>query len=373
MPVAKVRVSNDAEGRSSSDRAIERRLVLIAALLYFTVFIVFVVGLRYNMFRTDVAGFWRLSLQWHAPFSTFWVPAYPLCIAIWRALTFDKLPPLAVMWPLAATFYLISVVAAHRILRTLTVPHAFGFSLVYAAFPVVGLVGAIYPVATNMAMAVFLLAGLALLRERWRTFGIYASLALITHKALWFSLLPLLLFTFVQHRKSRPWIVLSFVPLALLWIGGAVYLRDFWWMFSWSTRNLMWSPGALPVFDGLATSLLSTSAPKLFKGIFVLGLFLIALVSLYVTVLHRFWLGASMCLGTLGMVAVLNQHEILAAAHYARPLVIPAAYSAMVALRVRSPWTVRAVIAMFILGVLTNFGFAEYVRAYFFAGPSGGH
>jgi hypothetical protein len=368
-----VRVSNDAERRSSSERAIERRLVLIAALLYFTIFIVFVVGFRYNMFRTDVAGFWRLSLQWRAPFSTFWVPAYPLCIAIVRALTFDKLPPLAVMWPIAAAFYLISVVAAHRILRMLAVPHAFGFSLVYAAFPVVGLVGAIYPVATNMAMAVFLLGGSALLRERWRAFGLYASLALITHKALWFSLLPLLFVTFVQHRKSRPWIVLSFLPLVLLWVGGAVYLRDVWWMFSWSTRNLMWSPGALPVFDGLVTSLLSTNLPKLFKGVFVLVLFLVALVSLYVTVLHRFWLGASMCVGTLAMIAALNQHEVLAAVHYARPLVIPAAYSAMVALRVQGAWPVRAVIAIFILGVLSNFGFAEYTTAYFFAGPRGGH
>jgi hypothetical protein len=359
----------DPSARGANERRTEQQLVLISSLLYFSVFVVFVWGLRYEVFRIDVAGFWKLSLQWYAPFSAFWVPAYPLCIAILRALTFDMLSPVAVMWPIAAMFYVISVVVAYRLLRVLAIPQAFGFSLAYAAFPFVGLVGAIYPVATNMAMAVFLLAGLALLQERWRAFGGYVALALITHKALWFSLGPLLLITFTQHPRSRPWIVLSFLPLGMLWLGGALYLRDFWWMFSWSTKNLMWSPGALPVFDGLVTSLVSASAPKLFKGLFVLGLFLIALVSLYFSLLHRFWLGTSMCLGTLAMTAVLNQHEVLAVAHYARPLVIPAAYSATVALGVPSVWIMRAVIVIVIVGIATNFGFAEYARAYFFAGP----
>jgi hypothetical protein len=348
------------------------RLALVASLLYVSPLIVFVWVFGYDMFRSDVAGFWRLSLFWNTPFSTYWVPAYPILIAFARMVTFDQLAPVAVMWPIAATFYVLSVIVTYRLLRHLTIPHPSEFALIYAAFPVVGMVGSINPVATNMAMAVFLLTALALSEERWSAFGMYAGLAFVTHKALWFFLLPLLGITFVRSPRSRPFVVLSALPLAVLWGSGTVLLGDPMWMVAWSAKNLMWSPGSLPVFDGLITSLLSRSVPTLAKGVFVLVLGLTAGASLYYSLLRHFWLGVAICTGTIAMITILNQHEVLAAAHYARLLVIPVAFCSVSWRRLPAEWRWRALVTAFIVGIVTNFAFAEYVTAYFFSGPGEG-
>jgi hypothetical protein len=223
-----------------------------------------------------------------------------------------------------------------------------------------------------MAMAVFLLTALALCEERWLAFGMYAGLAFVTHKALWFFLLPLLSLTFVRYPRSRPFVVLSALPLAVLWGGGTIYCGDPLWMVAWSTKNLMASPGALPVFDGLITSFLSQSVPKLAKGVFVLVLGLTAAASLYYSLLRRFWLGVAICTGTIAMIAVLNQHEVLASAHYARLLVIPVAFWSGSWHRLPAEWRWRVLMAVFIVGIVTNFGFAEYTSAYFFSGPGEG-
>jgi hypothetical protein len=229
--------------------------------------------------------------------------------------------------------------------------------------------GAIYPVAGNMAMAFFLLTLLALSQKRWPAFGVYAGLAFVTHKALWFALLPLLAITFVRHRDSRPFVVLSLLPVTLVWVAGTVYLGDARWMVSYGAKNLMWSPGALPVFDGLVTSFLSASAPKLVKGILVLGILFIAAVSLYQSLRHRFWLGVPICISTIAMTAVLNQHAVLDVVHFSRPLLIPAAYLSTRGAVGSGRWTSRALVYTFILGVVTNLGFAVYMTAYFFQGP----
>jgi hypothetical protein len=223
-----------------------------------------------------------------------------------------------------------------------------------------------------MAMAVFSLTALALAEERWLAFGMYAGLAFVTHKALWFFLLPLLGVTFVRYPRSRPFVVLSALPLAVLWGSGTVYFSDPMWMVGWSTKNLMASPGSLPVFDGLITSFLSRSVPKLAKGVFVLVLGLSAAASLYYSLLRQFWLGVAICTGTIAMIAVLNQHEVLAVAHYARLLVIPVAFCSVSWHRLPDEWRWRVLVTAFIVGVVTNFGFAEYTTAYFFSGPGEG-
>jgi hypothetical protein len=219
-----------------------------------------------------------------------------------------------------------------------------------------------------MAMTFFLLTALAFSRQQWPAFSLYAALAFLTHKALWFSLLPLLGITFVRHRASRPFVLLGLLPLGLLWISGTMYHGDGLWMTARSAKQLMWSAGALPLFDGLMTSLLSLSAPKLLKGVVVFALFVLALGLLYGSVLCHFWLGAAICVGTIAMTAVLNQHEVWAVVRFGRLLMVPAAYFGIGALGLPSHWTSGVLVCAFILGVITNFGFATYTTQYYFSG-----
>jgi hypothetical protein len=332
-------------------------------------FIVFVWGLGFDMFRSDVVVYWRNSFDWgRVFFSTAWAPGYSLSIALVRMVTFDSLPPLAVMWPLSAAFYVLSVNIAYRLLCGLGVRQPFGFGLVYAVFPFVGLIGAISPASGSMAMTAFLLTALAFSRKQWPWVCIYGALALLTHKALWFFLLPLLAIAFISHRASRLFILLSVVPLGLLWAAGSAYHGNAWWMTARSSRQLMWSPGALPAFDGLVTSLLSHSPPKLLKGVVVLGLFILAGALLYRSLWSHFSLGVAICVGTIAMTAVLNQHEVWAVVRFGRLLMIPVAYFGIGRLGLPSHWTLRVLAGAFFLGIITNFGFAAYTTQYYFSG-----
>jgi hypothetical protein len=156
------------------------------------------------MFQSDVVGYWRNSSDWGKLFfSTAWAPGYSLVIAIVRLITWDTLPPLMVMWPISLVFYLASVTVASSLIRELGASHSSWYALVFAVFPFVGLIGAVSPTSGSMAMTFFLLTALAFSREQWLEFGIYATFALFSHKALWFALLPLLAIAFVRHRASR--------------------------------------------------------------------------------------------------------------------------------------------------------------------------
>jgi hypothetical protein len=271
------------------------------------------------------------------------------------------------MWPVAAAFYLLSVNIAYRLFCELGVPQSFGFGLIYAVFPFVGLIGAVSPGSGSMAMTFFLLTALAFWRQRWPTLGVYGSLALLTHKALWFSLFPLLASAFVRYRASRPFVLLSLVPLGVLWAVGAVFHSNAWWMTARSARQLMWSAGALPVFDGLITSLLSHNAPKLIKGVVVLVLFVLAIGLLYCSVRSGFYLGFAICISTIAMTAVLNQHEVWAVVRFGRLLVIPVAYFASSGLG-PAHWPPRILLGAVIAGIIANYGFTVYTTQYYFAG-----
>jgi hypothetical protein len=279
-------------------------------------------------------------------------------------VTFDILPPLMVMWPISFAFYLVSINIASWLFFELGASHSSWYALVFAVFPFAGLIGAVSPTAGSMAMMFFLLTALAFSREQWPGFGIYTALALFSHKALWFALLPMLAIAFVRHRASRLFVLLSLLPLGLLWIGGTVYHGNTWWMTARSARQLMWSPGALPVFDGLTTSLLSPSVPKLLKGIVVLMLFILAIALLYRSLRSHFWLGVAICTSILAMTVVLNQHEVWAVVRFGRLLMIPVAYFGLSGLGLPAHWTLRALVVAFMVGIVTNFGFAMYATRY---------
>jgi hypothetical protein len=64
------------------------------------------------------------------------------------------------------------------------------------------------------------------------------------------------------------------------------------------------------------------------------------------------------------MTVVLNQHEIWAVVRFGRLLMIPAAV--VIGQWLPAHWTVRALVLAFVVGVITNFGFAAYTTQYYF-------
>jgi hypothetical protein len=99
-------------------------------------------------------------------------------------------------------------------------------------------------------------------------------------------------------------------------------------------------------------------------------LFSLAGLLLYRSLQARFWLGVAISIGTIGMTAVLNQHEVWAVVRFGRLLMIPMAYFGITVLGLPSHWTVRVLAASFVLGVNTSFGFTAYATQYYFSGAN---
>src|SRR5262249_8733460 len=152
---------------------------------------------------------------------------------------FDRLKPLAVMVPIAAASYLVAVATVHRVARAAGSEHAFELGLLFALFPLVGLTYAVFPISDIGAIACFVLAVLAMQRERWGWLTAWAAAALLFHKVMWFFVPPLLLMVFVMHPRARAIVPLSVLPL-LLWIaGGAMKFHSWLWFvrFNYETHT----------------------------------------------------------------------------------------------------------------------------------------
>src|SRR5262249_37282236 len=158
--------------------------------------------LHFDMFRSDVRSYWLQSFEWRSPFSNWWVPGYSLLIAVVRGLTLGLLPPLGVMLPIAGGAYLTAVLAVYRIAREVGSEAAFELGLLFALYPVVGLTYSAYPMSDISAIALFTLAVLEMVRRRWWRFTLWAALAMLFHKVMWFFVPPLIVTAFFQDANS---------------------------------------------------------------------------------------------------------------------------------------------------------------------------
>jgi hypothetical protein len=73
-------------------------------------------------------------------------------IALMRVATFDVLPPIAVMMSITGTFYLIGVAVFGRLSNEVGITSPRELSLLFAAYPFVGLTYRVYPVADGVAI-----------------------------------------------------------------------------------------------------------------------------------------------------------------------------------------------------------------------------
>jgi hypothetical protein len=138
-----------------------------AVALYALFFVYLKAGLGFDFLRSDVLNYWEYSLTLTTPYSTWWVPGYPAMIALVRAATFDVLPPIAVMMSITGTFYLIGVAVFGRLSNEVGITSPRELSLLFAAYPFVGLTYRVYPIADGVAIGFLLLCLLYYWRERW--------------------------------------------------------------------------------------------------------------------------------------------------------------------------------------------------------------
>jgi hypothetical protein len=339
----------------------ERTLLGMAALLYFSFLVYLTVGLRFNMLTSDVLGYWHDSLNWRAPFSTWWVPGYPLLIAAVRGITFNLVPPLGIMVGISAVAYLAAVSAVYRLALHNQFPYPFFLALVFALFPLEGLAGAVYPRADITAIALLLLAVLNLEKRRWTRFVIFCGAAMIVQKVMWFFVPPLLCVAFVRSKESRLLLPCAFLPLAVWWVCGAIYHHDILWCMRWSCSHLLVSKSALPIMDGLITPLLSNSLAKTWKGIAIAAVTLLIIISAYYNFRHRHWVGVCIALSLFGMVALVNSYEIWVVVRYSPVLVIPLSFVEIRFVKPSSQRYIRLVAWVMLVAFLaSNLAFGFY-------------
>jgi hypothetical protein len=308
------------------EAALALPLLGTAVALYALFFVYLKGGLGFDFLRSDVLNYWEYSLTLTTPYSTWWVPGYPVMIALVRAATFDVLPPIAVMMSITGTFYLIGVAVFYRLSNELAITSPRELTLLFAAYPFVGLTYRVYPLADGVAIGLLLLCLLYYWRERWVACSVFFGLMILTHKATWFFALPLLVFALVKHRQARVPLLLATVPLLTLIALGAVHHKDILWMMRWSTQNLLTSRSSLPVFDGIVGSLMTGGLAKGVKGLLALCVFLLAAVSVVPCYRRRFWIGVSIGLGLIMMGVIVNQVEIWALVRFSSVLLLPLGY-----------------------------------------------
>lgn len=326
-------------------------------------------GLGLELLQSDARGYWIESLKWRRPFSPWWVPGYPLTLALVSGLTGHQLAPVMVMLVTSAAFYLAGIAAARALGRSLGLGERSAnlAALLVAVWPFVGLAYAVYPIADSMATALVLSMLLALVRRRWVLFAAAAAACLLTHKATWYFVIGAMAMAW-RSRDARPWCVAAFAPLALLALAGGVYHGDPLWMVRWSVEHLFEPQAGLPILDGALGVFVTGQPAKLAKGVVVLAVMSLAVWTCVQSWRHRFWLGLAVALPVVAMGVTLNQYEIWAVVRFSKPLVVPAVVCARPLFdRLPLPARLAIVTGSIAAGLAANAAFAVYMARVFFA------
>jgi len=346
----------------------EKILLSVAALLYLLFLVYLTVGLHFNLFRSDVLTYWGESLKWKTPFSTWWVPGYPLLIAAARGITINIVPAIGIMVGISAVAYLIAVSAVYRLAIRNQFHYPFFLGLIFALFPFVGLTYSVYPVADSSAIALLLLAVSNLEKRQWGWFVIFSGASMIVQKVMWFFVPPLMLVAFVKNKESRMLLPYAFLPL-LIWMGiGAIYHHDIMWFMRWSYKHLFVSKSSMPILDGLITPLLSNSTAKIGKGILVAIVMVLTLVSAHYNFRHKQWTGVCIALSLFTMIMYVNSYEIWVVVRYSKLLIIPLSFVDAQFINSQSKIYIHLVALLILATFLaSNLAFGFYMARLYFA------
>jgi hypothetical protein len=292
-------------------------IIFLLYLLYFKVF------LHFNMFRSDVLQYWKMSYHLNTPFNVWWAPGYPLLIAFTRTLTLNFFPPLVIMTGISLIGFLIAVQTVYKEAVENKCSNPAFFSLIFIFFPFVGLNYTIFPMADIISISLFFCAIHNLKNSRLKHFMVYSALALLFHKVMWFFIPPLTVWGLITLKRPYFYFILPYVPLLLWIVSGACYHNDFFWFLRSSFHLLVSSNRTTALFDSITTPLLSASIVQVTKGLILLSITIFTVFSLYVSIQRKLWISAAICFSLLVITAIINNFEAWVIARYSKLLIIP--------------------------------------------------
>jgi hypothetical protein len=297
-------------------------LVTVSAL--FVTFLLFLsFGLEFSMLRSDPLTYWNNSLSIRqALFSTWFPPLYPLMIAAVRLVSLGAIPPLTIMVSITFVAYLVACFQTQRLAEEAgwSKSLVFPITLLFAAYPLVGLTYSVYPIADILAVAFIALAIRTFREHRWAKLAVWGAAAMVTHKATWFFVPALMLVSFFVNPSSRKWMALGFLPLIAIEIAGWCYHEDALWMIRWSKEYLLTSRSHIPIFDGIFGTFQLPGFASKAKAIIIILILFWAIALVLTSLRQRMWWTLVLSLCFVGMVAIVNQYEIWSVVRFSRLL-----------------------------------------------------
>jgi hypothetical protein len=291
--------------------------IFLLYLLYLTA------ALHFNMFRSDVLQYWKMSFQWSTPFNAWWAPGYPLLIAFIRAVTFNFFSPLVIMTGISMVAFQIAVHTIYDEAVENRCHDPIFLSLVFIFFPFTGLNFTVFPMADITSIALYFCAIHNLKKSRLKHFIFFSALALLFHKIMWILIPPVTIWGIFTLRRSFFYFCLPYFPLLLWIVAGALYHSDLFWFMRSSFHLLVAAKRTTFLFDGILTPLFSASLPKVIKGLILLSIFIFTVFCFYSSIKRKLWISAGICFSILVISAVINNFEAWVIARYSKVLLFP--------------------------------------------------
>jgi hypothetical protein len=333
--------------------------------------------LKYTFFHSDVLWYWQDSLDWKNPFNPYHVPGYPLIIAFFRGISFDKLPPLIVLMGINYAALLVGAVAVYQSIKISGINERFAVMGVYlfGLWPCVGLLDAVNPGADATAIAFLLTSLLALLRSRKWVAALLFGISILIHKAMW----PFVLFiviAYIYKYRPRTWkdlvaLLILILPIFTLWLTGTFHYGYPGWIISSNADIGVDTRAAMPIMDGIIDPFLQAGVKNFVKGGIIVALFMASILLLFMNYKVRpsfFRYGIAICAASLSLFVFLTHYEIWGAVRFSRLLVLPLIWLIGYLYRNKLPIRLYTPLAGFILLILlsTQFAFAWYMAKVFF-------
>jgi len=317
-------------------RPIKNKYIFALLALFFVAYggiLVFFLFLGFDVFQSDVKGYWIDSENIKTPFHPFHVPGYPFLITILRFLTVDSLSPSTYLHIISFISFALALTLVLEIGRMYDVneKNAFVLAMLFLFWPMVGITYVVYPLADALALFVFLLGVFCFLIKKNMLGALVFAFALFVHKALWvYIAIGYLIFAlrFWSTLRFKIFIygTVIFIPLLIFALIGSFHHNSLTWIIS-SNLNVELAPrSGLPFLDGLLGTFLKPGISSMVKGGILIFQFLFAFLMLFTAfrIQYNGWeWGASISIATLMLMIFLNQYEIWASIRFGRLLVVP--------------------------------------------------
>jgi hypothetical protein len=277
----------------------------------------------YSVLVGDPAGYahWSHDLVHNVVY--YHLPAYPAAIAALRFLVLGLLGDAPLMQLLCFVFWCGGLYYVCRLLREY-VPEGWEIGLlIYALFPLHGM-SSIADVAVD-SMSYFCVTGglWYATKEKWGRVAAMIALGLLVNKGIWPFLLLLTLVCGVKTRRSWPYLVAAYLPVAIYYAVLAIHYNDWFWIVRPHVHIHLESRSKLWLMDGVLGTLGKGGFVGVGKGILLLSVALAGAVLTVWVWMQRQWLLLVACVPVIVYALLLNQPEALSIFRFSKLLVIP--------------------------------------------------